>query len=419
MIGINGKTWDELKTDDIKAVLSNTGEDSIFDESVFFEWKSDAVSNVKLINEICAFANTFGGYLFLGINDDRTIGHCSNWNEQKIHTTVHDSITPMPYIDVKRFEIEGKNIYIIKVDEGNIPPYITREGKIFCRLSSGSFVVKDAVSLSQLIEKRHDTMRKIAEKIEIDPLGTVQQAIPDNLCAYIDVGFSVTQSESYDKQYERFDKIRYEDIVSCLQNVLPEYGITKVGTSLFFTIGKMTGKTFDGKHDIELDSGIQNFMEIMLDGSVKYRILLSYDRGSKINKCSITGINRFTEAFADIYMSIMGSEFSQRFISAHKYQKMTVLKQFQPYYYINEQNDPVLTQRIREIEKMHKMKYGSNSVVLGNRFPETGFVLIDRERFSKFKIPYDTEELIALLFSTVYFNVGFIDNPFDYIDNKD
>ena len=143
MIGINGKSWDEVKSSDIKSILERiSGEDSIFDESIFFEWKADKESSSKLAKEICAFSNTFGGYVFLGINDDRTIGGCEQWTEQRIHTTVFDSITPTPQIDVKRFVVENKTILVIRVEEGSVPPYITNEGRIYSRLSSGSFPTK-------------------------------------------------------------------------------------------------------------------------------------------------------------------------------------------------------------------------------------------------------------------------------------
>ena len=56
MIGINGKAWDDVKSSDIKLILERiNGEDSIFDESTFFEWKADKESSSKLAKEICAF----------------------------------------------------------------------------------------------------------------------------------------------------------------------------------------------------------------------------------------------------------------------------------------------------------------------------------------------------------------------------
>lgn len=97
MVNINGKEWALLDSTDIQAVLSEQD----FDESFYFEFKDDKVTTKKLMEEVSAFANTFGGYIFIGISDDKQIEGCSNWNEQRIHTTLHDSITPTPSFDVK------------------------------------------------------------------------------------------------------------------------------------------------------------------------------------------------------------------------------------------------------------------------------------------------------------------------------
>ena len=412
MIGINGKSWDEVKSSDIKSILERiSGEDSIFDESIFFEWKADKESSSKLAKEICAFSNTFGGYVFLGINDDRTIGGCEQWTEQRIHTTVFDSITPTPQIDVKRFVVENKTILVIRVEEGSVPPYITNEGRIYSRLSSGSFPIKDATSLTNLIDKRRDTIRKIADKIEMHPI-EIGRETPANLCAYIDAGFATTLSESRDAGFQRFDSINYEELANKLKGYSEKFGISRIGTSLFFTIGNMTGKTDDGRTLI-LGAGIQFFMELMVDGSVRYRIPLSFDANSKMNSCNITGVATIINAFSDVYEMVFGKRFADLFIYAYKYQKLTVLKQFRPYYYLNEQNDPETVKRIRQVEALHQEKYGSNIVVEGNRIPPDKFGLIDRHLFAEHNVPYETHELIAILFSSAYVNLGFIEDPFD------
>ena len=417
MIGINGKTWDELKASDVQALLDRKAEeDSAFDESIFFEFKSDQETNSKLTKEICAFSNTFGGYIFLGINDDHSIGGCEHWNEQRVHATVFDSITPTPQIDVKRFVIHDCTVYIIKVEEGSVPPYITNEGKIYCRLSSGSFPIKDATHLARLIEKRRDTMHMISDKIILNPI-EIGRETPTNLCAYIDVGFATTLTDSIDSQYDRFDRLNYEEIASILQNFSSDFGISRIGSSLFFTIGNMTGKREDGTTQI-LGAGIQFFMELMTDGSVKYRIPLSYDVDSKKNSCNITGISAIVNTFSDIYEHMFGEDFADLFVYAYKYQKLTVLKQFRPYYYLGEQNDPEIVKKIRTVETLHQEKYGDNLIVEGNRIPPDKYGLIDRHLFSKFKIPYNSHEIIAVLFSNAYGNLGFVENPFSKNDEE-
>lgn len=56
MININNKRWDKITAHDIQKVLSGTD-----DESFFFEFKSDDEEPNKLVKEISALANTYGG----------------------------------------------------------------------------------------------------------------------------------------------------------------------------------------------------------------------------------------------------------------------------------------------------------------------------------------------------------------------
>lgn len=96
MININNTPWSKLTSDDIKALLIETD-----GETFFFEFKKDDVRNEKIYKEISAFANTFGGYILIGIDDDKSISGCTNWTEQKIHNVIYNGITPLPDFDVK------------------------------------------------------------------------------------------------------------------------------------------------------------------------------------------------------------------------------------------------------------------------------------------------------------------------------
>ena len=105
LININNKNWDKLRSSDIEKLLTG-----IDDENFFFEFKADDETPPKLIKEISAFANTYGGYILLGVNDNKIIGGCTKWTEQRIHTVIHDSITPTPNFDVKKFKVNGNVI---------------------------------------------------------------------------------------------------------------------------------------------------------------------------------------------------------------------------------------------------------------------------------------------------------------------
>ena len=146
MVNINGKEWDKLNPSDIEKLIAEQD----FEESFYFEFKDDRTTSKKIAKEVSAFANTFGGYIFIGITDDKNIEGCSEWNEQRIHATIYDSITPTPSFDVKKFTCSNKIVYVIKIEEGAEPPYITSSGQIFERVSSSSQPIKDSSKLSQI-----------------------------------------------------------------------------------------------------------------------------------------------------------------------------------------------------------------------------------------------------------------------------
>ena len=62
MININNKQWEKLRFSDIEKLLAGTD-----DETFFFEFKSDKESPAKLVKEVSAFANTYGGYILVPI----------------------------------------------------------------------------------------------------------------------------------------------------------------------------------------------------------------------------------------------------------------------------------------------------------------------------------------------------------------
>ncbi len=187
MINIHGKEWRNLTGKDIEEFLSSPETE----ESFFFEFKDDRVSTKKFAEEVSALANTYGGYIFLGVSDSKEIQGCEEWNEQRIHTTIHDSITPTPSFDIRKFICSGQSVYVIRIDEGTEPPYITSQGKIFERIASGSCYVRDSVRLSQMRYKHDQQMRKIEETITIPPIASE----PNNVYGYIDLGFNLTLSD--------------------------------------------------------------------------------------------------------------------------------------------------------------------------------------------------------------------------------
>lgn len=406
MININDKQWNKLRLMDIQRLLEQDD-----DETFFFEYKNDDVAPKKIIEEISAFANTYGGYILLGIDDDKNISGCTKWTEQRIHTTIHDSLTPIPNFDVKKFKTKDNEIiFVIRIEEGIMPPYITNTGKIYERVSSGSFPIKDSNKLTQLYYKREDQYKKIENKISFEKLEKTD-TIPTNFCGYLDVGFSLNLRDTL-KIQKLFFNANIDEIVKILKESNNKYNVTKVGYSLVISLGECDVSRGDKK--LLSPASLHNFIEIMADGSVKFRIVISSVPDTDIAR--IGQIITFEKIFEDIYKIIFVENFSKNFISAYKYEHLVVLKQFVPKLGLNE-NDPYY-EIFEKYNSEHTKKYGGNLIIASNRMPKNGLMCIDKKYFSDYNLKYNSNSIIEELFYTIHRLLGYIDR-FPSIDEED
>lgn len=397
MININNKSWDKVRSSDIKKLLSDE-----FEENCFFELKADDVQPEKLASEISAFANTYGGYILLGVNDDKTIGGCQKWTEQRIQGTFHDNITPTPMFDVRKFKIDDKRIYVIKIEEGTMPPYITNKGGIYERISSGSCKIKDSIRLTQLSQKKTNNLKRIKEKIELEKI-ELNISEPNNFCGYIDIGFSVVCSEKTNLQ-KNFTNINFEKIKEILDEAAPNCNISRVGLSYVFGAGKIDIKDDKGNNML-LPAGLRNFIEVMADGSVRCRVILTSDHAYS-EEVNISHTHFFIQdIYKRIYKELLGEDFARIFVHAHKYERLTVFKQFTPYHRTDNFED---NQRFIENLKKYQIKYGNNSIMIGNRIPANDYLLIDRQLFDIYKEKYNAKNLFDELFYFCNHNLGYI-----------
>lgn len=398
MVNINGKEWAELEPIDIHALLSEQD----FEESFYFEFKDDRVAAKKIVEEISAFANTFGGYIFLGVSDNKQIEGCTSWTEQRIHTTIHDAITPTPSFDVKKFTCDGKIVYVIKIDEGAEPPYITSSGKIYERLSSGSFTIKDSVRLSQIYNKREQLLAKMEQKISIPPV--TQQT--NNIYGNIDTGFTLVLTDNK-SAWDVFSKVDLYEVSKKIKLKTDCFNLVRIGNSIVYTHGGLSTKNG------HLPAHINNFLEIMSDGSAKMRILL---HNNDQEDCSVNMLfaRILLLAFKDVYTGIMGDLFPQKMVYAKKYESLTVYQQFQPTFFYDESflklapNRQEDNKRIFAAKRTRQAKVGIDTVVTDDRIPKTGLYTIDKREMEKWGVDYTAESIIDELFYSNFATMGLI-----------
>ena len=390
MVNINGKEWNDISEEDIVYIVESAGTE----ESFFYEFKDDRVSTKKFVEEISALANTFGGYIFIGISDEKEIIGCKEWDEQRLHATIHDCITPVPLFDVKKIGFrDQKIVYVLRIEQGPEPPYITNQGKIYQRLSSGSFVVKDSGMLTQIFTKREQQIDKIEKKITIPE----PRAASNNINGYIDIGCAVFVHD-IDKAYNCLSNIKINELNEIVKQSWSTASAFCVGESVLITPG--------GIHsDKKLPAHMNNFVEIMADGSIRMRILL-FNNDANQSSVNLLYPSAFLELFRTWYDRVIGKEILEQFIYAKKYESLTVLNQFQPQYYYD---DSLLEKYPELIKNNSGLKKNENDeslydkvIVTNDRIPKTGLYTIDRRSITKLYDEYSRETIIRELFYSKY-----------------
>jgi len=94
-------------------------------EGTSIEFKRKLKTPEKIAKEICAFANTKGGYIFIGVDDDKSIvGIKSEKSEADIvERACKFSIEPEIIPEIEIIEIERKDVMVVAIKEGNRKPY--------------------------------------------------------------------------------------------------------------------------------------------------------------------------------------------------------------------------------------------------------------------------------------------------------
>ncbi len=397
MIELNGKEWSKLTFEDIVELLKNDT-----DESFFLEYKCDQEDNTKFIKEVCAFANSFGGYIVLGVNDDKTISGCDEWDENRIHNVIRNCISPIPNFDVRTLNKDSQTIVVVRVEEGKLPPYITNNGKIYIRVSSSSNPIRNASELQILINKRKEQEDNVNRKIQLPQM----EVAPPNYCGYIDLGFSVVADESFDFT-QKFYGIDLSQVLELLNSDKNKYSISRLGNSLLITIGELKNPNNHEKPFL-VPSGCVYMLEIFKDSSVRMRLPL-IGTGSGNGEVDIMDSFYLCNLFRDVYASLVGKEFYKHFIMAQKYEEMRVLKQFYPIYDSKRFENQCFNIAYKKRSEDHELKYGKNTIPIGHRIPSSGYDVIDEHYFVKRDIEYTNTTLLDCLFYTSFGNLGYID----------
>ncbi|MEA4849108.1 MAG: putative DNA binding domain-containing protein [Clostridiaceae bacterium] len=122
---MDGKFYEEIRE------IINNGENS------YVEFKEEGVKAKDLAEEIVAFANSEGGTILIGVDDDGNIkGVYDSLVEEKIMNICRNNCIPNIIPTFQSIDIEGKTIAVVTVHKGLNKPYYTADHKYYIRVGT-------------------------------------------------------------------------------------------------------------------------------------------------------------------------------------------------------------------------------------------------------------------------------------------
>lgn len=103
------------------------------------DFKISVPSKVRdLSQEVCAFANSEGGYLLIGIDDKgRIVGvEIDNAKRSAIQNSIRD-ISPAMQVEMYPVDVDDKTVWVIDIPSGKDKPYVI-SGAIYVREGANS-----------------------------------------------------------------------------------------------------------------------------------------------------------------------------------------------------------------------------------------------------------------------------------------
>jgi len=118
------------------------------------EFKESVPSKVReLSEEVCAFANASGGFIFIGVNNaNQIVNDCliDNGKRSAIQGSIGE-IAPAVNCDFYSLKVLGHDIWVIEVPEGDFKPYFA-SGSVYVRQGANSQKLRNPSDIRQFFE---------------------------------------------------------------------------------------------------------------------------------------------------------------------------------------------------------------------------------------------------------------------------
>ena len=154
-------------------------------EGWYVEYKSEAPVNRALAKSLSAFANTYGGFLFIGVSTEGSSNVASSFPGidnseldvvlERLRDSSKDQLNPPVFFDTRTFEGPinsiglkvGRSIIVARIPQGSDTPYVHNDGRIYMRVSDSSDPrpETDRATLDLLNGRREKALRRLEERV--------------------------------------------------------------------------------------------------------------------------------------------------------------------------------------------------------------------------------------------------------------
>ena len=137
----------------------------------------------QIVRTVIAFANSFGGRIFIGVEDDGTVCGVGQVDEvmKQVLNSVRDAVSPdiMMFVDCEVLELEGKSVLSLNVLRGTKRPYYLK-GKgpnpsgTFVRQGAETVPASEDAILKMILEsagENYETGVSLEQKLTFYELG--------------------------------------------------------------------------------------------------------------------------------------------------------------------------------------------------------------------------------------------------------
>ena len=196
----------DLTSDDLNLLIENQ-----VAEGYSVEYKREFQPPIKIAKSISSFANTLGGWFFIGIEADKVNNiatricgldlHNISDPLSKLRDSVKSNVDPMPFFEQRLVDMgSGRAVLVVEIPDNQETPFITRDGRIYRRVNDSSdpipednrYAIDRLVDHGKEVSKQFEefctdqrTFSKAEEKngwvnvfLSPYPLGTIDKFVP-------------------------------------------------------------------------------------------------------------------------------------------------------------------------------------------------------------------------------------------------